>query len=114
MAAKLSCRVTFVIGLLLLLAGVAMNNDFGVEGKPDFGTDCYPVSPGFFARAAVLSLASISLGIIYYIIVSSAKNMEPGVAQPNQGISLAQPQSPPQNTQPVFVHEDTYNRQQFP
>lgn len=111
----LSYRITFVIAFLLLLTGAALNDERGEE-KMNLGLYCYVVKPGVFAGGAALSLASVSLGIIYYIIVASAKHTDPaGGARQNQGIALAQPQFPPQDTQPpVFVHEDTYNRQQFP
>lgn len=110
MAAKLSCRVTFVIGFVWLFIGVALNEGHWEE------EECYLVRPVVFIRAAVLSLASIILGIFYFIIISSAKNIDPGAggAHQNQDIALAGPQFTPQNTQPVFVHEDTYNRLQVP
>lgn len=112
MAAKLSYRVTFVIGFVSLFNGVALN-----EGRwEEEGTRCYLVRPMVFIRAGVLSLASIILGIFYFIIISSAKNMDTGAggAHQNQDIALARPQFTPQNTQPVFIHEDTYNRLQVP
>ncbi|RWW10938.1 hypothetical protein GW17_00025487 [Ensete ventricosum] len=73
------------------------------------------VRSGVFSGGAVLSLASVALGIVYYVSSSSPKNMHPWSPQQNQGIALGQPQIPPQaQTTPVFVHEDTYIRQQFP
>ena len=70
----------------------------------------------------MLSLASVALGIIYYLTLTSAKNGDSlwgNPSTPNQGgIAMGQPQIPPglaqSSTQdPVFVHEDTYIRRQF-
>ncbi|XP_072969010.1 protein DESIGUAL 2 [Typha angustifolia] len=105
--------VTFIIAFLLLLTGAALNDQRGEESMY-FGNFCYVVKPGVFSGGAVLSLASVALGIVYYVALSSAKNTQPWGPQQNQGIAMGQPQIPPQSSQPVFVHEDTYNRQQFP
>ncbi|XP_058182847.1 uncharacterized protein LOC131300855 [Rhododendron vialii] len=83
---------------------------------------CYLVWPGVFAGAAMLSLATVMLNIVYYLVLYLAKNktdasrVGPAAAAPNHaGIALGQAQFPPPNTQaPVFVHEDTYIRRQFP
>ncbi|XP_058084861.1 protein MODIFYING WALL LIGNIN-1 isoform X2 [Magnolia sinica] len=104
--------VTFIIAFLLLLTGAALNDQHGEE-KMYFGNYCFVVKAGVFAGGAVLSLASISLGIIYYITLSSAKSIEPWGPQNNQGIAMGTPHIPPQNLQTVFVPEDTYNRRQF-
>ncbi|KAH7839596.1 hypothetical protein Vadar_006121 [Vaccinium darrowii] len=112
---------TYVIAFLLLLTGAALNDQHG-EGTMYFGNYyCYVVKPGVFAGAAVLSLASVILGIVHYLVLNSAKNntnaswVGPAAAAPNQaGIAMGQPQFPPPNTQaPVFVPEDTYMRRQF-
>ncbi|KAA8533492.1 hypothetical protein F0562_031074 [Nyssa sinensis] len=107
--------LTSVIAFLLLLTGAILNDQHGEEYGNYY---CYVLKPGVFAGAAVLSLASIIFGVIYYFTLTSAKNKNDplgGPAGPNQsGIAMAQPQFPPQNTQdPVFVHEDTYMRRQF-
>ncbi|KAJ0964428.1 hypothetical protein J5N97_029550 [Dioscorea zingiberensis] len=103
--------VTFIIAFLLLLTGAALNDQRGQQNTY-FGNYCYVVKPGVFAGGAVLSLASVSLGIVYYVSLSTFNNsIQP---QSNQGIAMAQPEIPPQSTQPVFVHEDTYKRRQFP
>ncbi|KAK9272635.1 hypothetical protein L1049_003011 [Liquidambar formosana] len=109
---------TFVIAFLLLLTGAALNDQHGEESMYFSNYYCYVVKPGVFAGGAVLSLASVILGILYYCTLSSAKNTNApfgNSAAPNQGsIAMGQPQIPPQNTQePVFVHEDTYIRRQF-
>ncbi|KAJ8650568.1 hypothetical protein MRB53_003591 [Persea americana] len=105
--------VTFVIAFLLLLTGAALNDQRG-EQQTYFGDYCFVVKGGVFSGGAVCSLVCVSLGITYYLALSLAKNREPWGVHNNQGIALAQPQCPPQRTQPVFVNEDTYNRRQFP
>lgn len=107
------CRVTFIIAFLLLLTGAALNDQRG-KGQTYFGDYCFVVKAGVFAGGAVLSLASVSLGITYYVALSFTKSTDPWGLHNNQGIALGQPQRPPQGTEPVFVHEDTYNRQRFP
>nr|DAD36482.1 TPA_asm: hypothetical protein HUJ06_007123 [Nelumbo nucifera] len=113
-----SFRFTFVIAFLLLLTGATLNDQHGEESMY-FGSYCYVVKPGVFAGGAILSLASVTLGLLYYLTLLSGKSRaEPwgGVSNPNQGgIAMGQPQFPPQTMQePVFVHEDTYNRRQLP
>ncbi|PSS32268.1 Serine/threonine-protein kinase nek3 [Actinidia chinensis var. chinensis] len=112
---------TFVIAFLLLLTGAALNAQHG-EVTMYFGNyynyDCYVVKPGVFAGAAILSLASVILGLVYYLALNPVKNSNAswgGAAPSNQGsIAMGQAQFPPPNTQaPVFVHEDTYMRRQF-
>ncbi|URD92422.1 hypothetical protein MUK42_01281 [Musa troglodytarum] len=107
--------VSFIIAFLLLLTGAALNDQQGQERMMYFGDYCYVVKPGVFAGGAVLSLASVALGILFYASLSSKNS---STLQQNQGQGVAMgwpghPQVPPQAT-PVFVHEDTYNRQQFP
>ncbi|XP_077234839.1 transmembrane protein, putative (DUF1218) [Tasmannia lanceolata] len=111
--------ITFVVAFLLLLMGAALNDQRGEE-QMYFGNYCFVVKAGVFSGGSILSLASVSLGIIYYLTLFSAKNTDPWGPQNNQGIAMARPQfpppppPPPQGTQPVFVPEDTYIRQQFP
>ncbi|RRT43498.1 hypothetical protein BHE74_00008600 [Ensete ventricosum] len=71
---------------------------------------CYVVKPGVFSGGAVLSLASVALAIVYYVALSSKNAQSWGADQNQGGIAMGYP---PQ-ANPVFVHEDTYNRQQFP
>ncbi|GKV27314.1 hypothetical protein SLEP1_g36500 [Rubroshorea leprosula] len=109
---------TFVIAFLLLLTGAALNDEHG-EQTVYFGNYyCYVVKPGVFSCGALLSLVSVTLGILYYLTINLRKtsNGTWGSAVPNQGgIAMGQPQFPPQSTAgPVFVHEDTYMRRQFP
>ncbi|XP_027355949.1 uncharacterized protein LOC113865532 [Abrus precatorius] len=109
---------TFVIAFLLLLTGAALNDQRGDESVYFGYYYCYVVKPGVFAGGAILSLASVAFGIVYYITLAKGKNGghpfgDP--SYPNQGvIAMGQPQIPSQTTQdPVFVHEDTYIRRQF-
>ncbi|XP_031093794.1 protein MODIFYING WALL LIGNIN-1 [Ipomoea triloba] len=109
---------TFVIAFLLLLTGAALNEQHGEENMYFGNYYCYVVKPGVFAGAAVLSLASVSLGMVYYLTLISAKNTNdpwcPPAPSSQGGIAMGQPQFPPQTTQdPVFVHEDTYMRRQL-
>ncbi|KAL8050636.1 hypothetical protein ABFX02_06G093700 [Erythranthe guttata] len=107
---------TFVIAFLLLLTGAALNDQHGEENLYFGSYNCYVVKPGVFAGAAVLSFASVFLGIIYYITLHSTKNRNdswgPSVPPSQGGIAMAQPQFPPPRD-PLFVHEDTYMRRQF-
>ncbi|KAM1407647.1 hypothetical protein ACFX2F_002199 [Malus domestica] len=62
------------------------------------GNDCHVVKPGVFAGAALSSLASVVLGIVYYVKLNSAKNsdMSKSGSIPNQGaIAMGQPRIPP-------------------
>ncbi|KAH7850550.1 hypothetical protein Vadar_034756 [Vaccinium darrowii] len=85
-----------------------------------FGIDsyyCYFGKPGVFAVAAILSLASVILRILQYLVLYSAtdKTNAPGVgpaaAAPNQaGIAMGQPQFPPPNIQAsLSVHQNNRN-----
>lgn len=109
---------SFVIAFLLLLTGSALNDRHGVESMYFGNYYCYVVKPGVFAGGAVLSLASVTLGIFYYLTLNSAKNSNNnpcGNSVQGPAIAMGQPRFPPQNNaqDPVFVHEDTYMRRQF-
>ncbi|CDP04949.1 unnamed protein product [Coffea canephora] len=109
---------TFVVAFLLLLTGAALNDQHGEENMYFNYYYCYVVKPGVFAGAAILSLASVTLGLIYYVMLTSTKNVIDawgGSSAPVPGgIAMGQPQFPAQNTEaPVFVHEDTYMRRQL-
>ncbi|KAJ0013609.1 hypothetical protein Pint_21477 [Pistacia integerrima] len=109
---------TFVIAFLLLLTGAALNDQHGEESMYFGSYYCYVVKPGVFAGGAVLSLASVALGILYYLTLNSVKNNNSNLwgnsSGPHEGgIAMGQPQFPPPASQdPVFVHEDTYMRRQ--
>lgn len=104
-----------MIGFLLLLTGAALNDEHGEESMYFGSYYCYVVKPGVFAVGAVLSLISVSFGIIYYLLtLTQAKSSlhVPSHSQGQGGVAMqGQPQFPPQD--PVFVHEDTYMRRQF-
>ncbi|KAE9464614.1 hypothetical protein C3L33_03452, partial [Rhododendron williamsianum] len=119
--AGVNVSISFVIAFLMLLTSAALNEQGGEENMY-FG--CYVVKPGVFAGAAVLSLATVALGIVYYLALESAKikigSLVGTTAAPNQSsIAMGQPQfpppqfPPPDTEAPVFVHEDTYMRRQF-
>ncbi|XP_057507389.1 protein VASCULATURE COMPLEXITY AND CONNECTIVITY-like isoform X1 [Actinidia eriantha] len=109
---------TFVIAFLLLMMGAALNGQHAEETMYFGNYYCYVVKPGVFAGAAILSLASVVLGLVYYLALNPVKNINAswgGAAPSNQGsIAMGQAQFPSPNMQaPVFVHEDTYMRRQF-
>ncbi|KDP21796.1 hypothetical protein JCGZ_00583 [Jatropha curcas] len=110
---------TFVIAFLLLLTGAALNDQHGEESMYFGNYYCYVVKPGVFAGGAVLSFASITLGILYYLTLNSSKSINSTWGNPpvssSTGIAMGQPQNTSQGgTQdPIFVHEDTYMRRQF-
>ncbi|QHO55766.1 Transmembrane protein, putative [Arachis hypogaea] len=95
---------TFVIAFLLLLTAAALNDQHGEES--------------IYFGCAILSLASVAFGIVYYITLAEGKNGNNSCdsLDPNHGgIAMGQPQIPPTQVShdPVFVHEDTYIRRQF-
>ncbi|KAL6008274.1 hypothetical protein ACLOJK_033780 [Asimina triloba] len=92
--------VTFIIAFLLLLTGAALNDQHGEE-QMYFGNYCFVVKAGVFAGGAVLSLASVSLGIIYYITLSSAKGIPTWGPNSSQGIAMGNAEVPTQSTQPI-------------
>ncbi|KGN53195.1 uncharacterized protein LOC101221478 [Cucumis sativus] len=116
--------VTYVIAFLLFLTGAALNNGRGEQRNYFRDYDCYVLKPGVFSFATIVGMASLTLGMSYFLILNSAKNDPSTVwghpsVPPQPNIAMAQPQfpnppPPPQRTaDPVFVHEDTYMRRQF-
>ncbi|XP_076941883.1 protein MODIFYING WALL LIGNIN-1-like [Bidens hawaiensis] len=97
---------TFVLAFLLLLSGASLNDEHGEENIYFGNYYCYVVKPGVFAGAASLSLVSVILGIIYYLTFNSSSTKV--VSQ--TGIAMGQPHP---NQDPVFVHQDTYDRRQL-
>ncbi|KAF5450863.1 hypothetical protein F2P56_031180 [Juglans regia] len=64
--------ITFVVAIILLVAAVALNNKNGAESiHSEYA--CYVVKPGVFAGGALLSVASVVLGIAYYLTLISVK-----------------------------------------
>ncbi|XP_057826314.1 protein DESIGUAL 2 [Cryptomeria japonica] len=93
--------ITFAIAFILLMAGAALNDKHNADIRT-FGDYCYVVKSGVFAGGAVLALATVTLGIIYFITASAAKSSsECGP----QNIAMAQPQYGRSTMQPVFVPE---------
>ncbi|KAL1195443.1 Protein DESIGUAL 2 [Cardamine amara subsp. amara] len=107
---------TFVTAFLLLLTGAALNAEHTEETVNADTYFCIIVKPGVFSTGAVLSLVTITLGIVYYLCLNSNKpNVATTTMAANQGsgIAMGQPQIPERVEDPVFVHEDTYMRRQF-
>ncbi|KAK9732481.1 hypothetical protein RND81_04G003000 [Saponaria officinalis] len=109
---------TYVVAFFVLSVGAVLNSKY--EAQPvyidsDGTSSCYVVGTGIFAMASVLSLASVTIDILYF---SSEKNVDSrfnSTTSPNQGgIAMGQAQVPPISHDPVFVQEDTYVRRQFP
>ncbi|KAH9307294.1 hypothetical protein KI387_035205 [Taxus chinensis] len=100
--------VSFIIAFSVLLAGAALNDQHNEE-ESFLSTYCYVVKTGVFAGGAVLSLVTVTLGIIYYIIASAVKSSAAWMHE-NQGVAMTQPQSVPINAQPVFVPENIYTQ----
>ncbi|KAL8122325.1 hypothetical protein AgCh_018894 [Apium graveolens] len=99
---------TFVTAVILLLFGAALNDETGEESKYQGHYVCYVLGPGVFTAAAILSLATVVLGILSFVMVQSAKNRGDSWIQPapavQPGIAIGQPQFPQQRYQdPVFV-----------
>ncbi|KAA0044699.1 hypothetical protein IC582_017137 [Cucumis melo] len=118
--------ITYVIAFLLFLTGAALNNGRDQQRNYLGNYECYVLKPGVFSFATIVGVASLTLGMSYFLILNSAKNDPSTVwghpsVPPQPNIAMAQPQfpnppppPPPQRTtDPVFVHEDTYMRRQF-
>ncbi|XP_040954851.1 uncharacterized protein [Gossypium hirsutum] len=105
-------RITFIIGMGLLLAGAALNDRHDEVIVKNGGYYCYVIKPGVFATGAVLAAVSSIFGVFYYQTLNSKEKGTSNVEIPNQGgIVMAQPQFPIQNS--GFVTEDAYNKRQF-
>lgn len=74
-----------MVASILLLAGAAINQ---IHGR----TVCYVVKPGVFAGGAVLSLASVTLVIISYLILISAERSN--LSSHKGETAMGQPQFP--------------------
>ncbi|KAL5568168.1 hypothetical protein UlMin_024743 [Ulmus minor] len=96
--------VAFVIAFILLQVGAALNDPHRLDSDSrnylSGNYNCFVVRPGVFAGGAILSLASVTFGILHYLSFTSAKkgSTTSGGSAPNQGgIALGKPQFPPQN-----------------
>lgn len=68
-----------------------------------------------FTGGAILALANSAFGIVYYMTLTATGKNGGNNGNPTlEGIAIGQPQIPRVNEDPVFVHQDTYNRRQFP
>ncbi|KAK1390967.1 hypothetical protein POM88_019145 [Heracleum sosnowskyi] len=94
---------TFVTAVLILLSGAALNDENSEESKYQGHYSCYVLKRGVFAAAAILSLATVVLGILSFVMVQSAQNRGDSWARPAAAVqSIAMGQA--------FVQEDTYMR----
>ncbi|KAL8110248.1 hypothetical protein AgCh_026099 [Apium graveolens] len=68
--------LTFLVAFLLLLRGAVLNNKNGEHAKYMYydNYSYYVIKPIVFAAAAILSLTTVILGILSYVMVQSAKN----------------------------------------
>ncbi|KAL5568169.1 hypothetical protein UlMin_024744 [Ulmus minor] len=87
-----------------LVVGAALNDPHRLDSDSrnylSGNYNCFVVRPGVFAGGAILSLASVTFGILHYLSFTSAKkgSTTSGGSAPNQGgIALGKPQFPPQN-----------------
>lgn len=104
---------TFVLAFLVFLGGAFLNNQHGEQDAYLSYYHCYVLKPGVFSTASVLALASVALGILYYVTLSSGKLVSNPVGTNQSGIAMGEPQVPPTSHDPFFVPEDTYIRRQF-
>ncbi|KAJ0232657.1 Uncharacterized protein HA466_0288960 [Hirschfeldia incana] len=107
---------TFTIALLLLLSGAVLNDGRTEESASPDTYFCYIVRTGVFSTAAVLSIVTIALGIVYYLCLNSSnQNVGDTRTVPNQGggIAMGQPQIPERVEDPDFIHKDDYMRRQI-
>ncbi|GAB2293896.1 hypothetical protein Dimus_028108 [Dionaea muscipula] len=106
----------FAFAFLLLLGGAVLNDQHTDGIYLNSSYYCHVVKSGVFATASILAFVSVTLGIAYYLALTTAKYANgrwAGPAAPNEsGIAMGQPQVPPMSQDPVFVHEDTYMRRQ--
>ncbi|GLJ23828.1 hypothetical protein SUGI_0452550 [Cryptomeria japonica] len=97
---------TFLVAFSMLVVGASLNKKKGVGY---FSTHCYVIKKGAFAVAGILSLATVALGIVSYIIASAVESLTP-LSHRNRSIAMTQSHSVPLNPQPVFVPEILYNQ----
>ncbi|XVF41620.1 hypothetical protein PTKIN_Ptkin01aG0294100 [Pterospermum kingtungense] len=86
--------ITFAIAFIFLLTGSLVNNRHGKYKDGNYY--CYVVKPGIFTKGAVFAVASVILGIIYYLTSTSTKkttNSSGNAPDPNNqgGIQMGQP-----------------------
>lgn len=98
--------ITFGIAFILLMAGAALNDQHYANMR-NYNNYCYVVKSGVFAGGAVLALATVTLGIFYYITASAVKKSAEWGPR-NQNIAMAQPQYGQSSLQPVFVPENVH------
>ncbi|KAG2709306.1 hypothetical protein I3760_05G232800 [Carya illinoinensis] len=90
--------ITFVVAIILLPAAVALNHKNGRTESIYSEYACYVVKPGVFAGGALLSLASVVLGIAYYLTLISVKKSSRNNPSGTAWIAMGQPQFPSKDT----------------
>ncbi|KAK4746634.1 hypothetical protein SAY87_025671 [Trapa incisa] len=100
-----ACRFTSAVAFFLLLTAAAMNERHSEDNSNFKNYYCYIVKPGVFAAGAALSLVSVILGMLYYLIFTSQQESDAADS------GLPEPHIQ-RRRDPVFVHEDTYMRRQ--
>ncbi|KAG6550782.1 hypothetical protein Mapa_007686 [Marchantia paleacea] len=83
-----ACWITFLNAFALLMAGASLNNQR--QEYMWFGSECNVVKPLVFAGGALLALATVVLGLIFYLASSAAKAAANAARLP-PGIALGQP-----------------------
>ncbi|KAK4784907.1 hypothetical protein SAY86_001596 [Trapa natans] len=96
---------TSAVAFFLLLTAAAMNERHSEDNSNFKNYYCYIVKPGVFAAGAALSLVSVILGMLYYLIFTSQQESDAADS------GLPEPHIQ-RRRDPVFVHEDTYMRRQ--
>lgn len=106
-------RFTSAVAFFLLVTAAAMNERHGEDSSNFRNYYCYLVKPGVFAGGAALSLVSIILGMLYYLILNSPQENDATVLRQGGIASGLSETNTKRSQDPVFVHEDTYMRRQF-
>ncbi|KAK8931373.1 hypothetical protein KSP39_PZI016844 [Platanthera zijinensis] len=106
-------KISFVIASIMLMAGATLNDQKTLQ-KMYSGNYCYVVKVGVFSGGALLSLSSVSLGLIYCAALKKSQSPQQLDYRHSRSIALGQPRNSPPIVDPVFLHEDTYKRLQIP
>ncbi|KAL3683971.1 hypothetical protein R1sor_001993 [Riccia sorocarpa] len=109
-----ACWITFLNAFALLMAGASLNNQR--QEYMWFGGQCNVVKPLVFAGGALLALATVVLGLIFYLASSAAKaaanaaRLQPGIAlgQPAYGLPYTAYGPPPISQSYPYSHFPQY------
>ncbi|KAK8957443.1 hypothetical protein KSP39_PZI001054 [Platanthera zijinensis] len=97
----------------MLMAGATVNDQKTLQIIYS-GNYCYVVKVGVFSGGALLSLSSVSLGLIYCTALKKSQSPQQLDYRHSRSIALGQPRNSPPIVDPVFLHEDTYKGLQIP